>query len=145
MRNHNFKFRMYTGSKLMGKNSGAPIFAALFAGIAGSFAVLLVVIGVMNGFQDNYITRRVEIASYHASLMPIDNKQGCTYDRTIIDELYRQFDALETTQTIKSLSTAEYIDQNIDMKMCSLLRANFMKFSHYISSQKRQLDNRCEM
>lgn len=95
MRNHNFKFRMYTGSKLMGKNSGAPIFAALFAGIAGSFAVLLVVIGVMNGFQDNYITRRVEIASYHASLMPIDNKQGCTYDRTIIDELYRQIPEIE--------------------------------------------------
>ena len=95
MRNHNFKFRMYTGSKLMGKNSGAPIFAALFAGIAGSFAVLLVVIGVMNGFQDNYITRRVEIASYHASLMPIDNKQGCTYDRTIIDELYRQISEIE--------------------------------------------------
>lgn len=95
MRNHNFKFRMYTGSKLMGKNSGAPIFAALFAGIAGSFAVLLVVIGVMNGFQDNYITRRVEIASYHASLMPIDNKQGCTYDKTIIDELYRQIPEIE--------------------------------------------------
>ena len=95
MRNHNFKFCMYTGSKLMGKNSGAPIFAALFAGIAGSFAVLLVVIGVMNGFQDNYITRRVEIASYHASLMPIDNKQGCTYDRTIIDELYRQIPEIE--------------------------------------------------
>lgn len=95
MRNHNFKFRMYTGSKLMGKNSGAPIFAALFAGIAGSFAVLLVVIGVMNGFQDNYITRRVEIASYHASLMPIDNKQGCTYDKAIIDELYRQIPEIE--------------------------------------------------
>ena len=95
MRNHNFKFRMYTGSKLMGKNSGAPIFAALFAGIAGSFAVLLVVIGVMNGFQDNYITRRVEIASYHASLMPIDNKQGCIYDKTIIDELYRQIPEIE--------------------------------------------------
>lgn len=95
MRNHNFKFRMYTGSKLMGKNSGAPIFAALFAGIAGSFAVLLVVIGVMNGFQDNYITRRVEIASYHALLMPIDNKQGCTYDKTIIDELYRQIPEIE--------------------------------------------------
>lgn len=95
MRNHNFKFRMYTGSKLMGKNSGAPIFAALFAGIAGSFAVLLVVIGVMNGFQDNYIIRRVEIASYHASLMPIDNKQGCTYDKTIIDELYRQIPEIE--------------------------------------------------
>ena len=69
MKNHNFKFRIYAGSKLMGNNTGAPVFAALFAGIAGSFAVLLVVIGVMNGFQDNYITRRIEIGSYHATLL----------------------------------------------------------------------------
>lgn len=95
MKNHNFRFRIYAGSKLMGNTSGAPVFVALFAGIAGSFAVLLVVIGVMNGFQDSYITRRVEIASYHASLMPIDTKAGFVYDRTVLDELYRQIPEIE--------------------------------------------------
>ena len=95
MKNHNFKFRIYAGSKLMGNNTGAPVFAALFAGIAGSFAVLLVVIGVMNGFQDNYITRRVEIASYHATLLPKDNKAGCVYDNAILEKLYRQIPEIE--------------------------------------------------
>ena len=95
MKIHNFKFRIYAGSKLMGNNTGAPVFAALFAGIAGSFAVLLVVIGVMNGFQDNYITRRIEIASYHATLLSQNNKVGCVYDKAILEELYREIPEIE--------------------------------------------------
>ena len=95
MKIHNFKFRIYAGSKLMENNTGAPVFAALFAGIAGSFAVLLVVIGVMNGFQDNYITRRIEIASYHATLLSQNNKVGCVYDKAILEELYREIPEIE--------------------------------------------------
>lgn len=95
MKNNNFKFRMYAGKKLSEKKSGASVFVALFAGIAGSFAVLIVVIGVMNGFQDNYITRRIEIASYHAVIQPADDKAGFVYDKAVVEYLYRNVPEIE--------------------------------------------------
>ncbi|MCH5150430.1 MAG: ABC transporter permease [Spirochaetales bacterium] len=95
MKNHNFKFRIYAGKKLAERKSGASVFAALFAGIAGSFAVLIVVIGVMNGFQDNYITRRIEIASYHAVIRPVNDKLGYVYDKAVVEYLYRNVPEIE--------------------------------------------------
>lgn len=95
MKNHNFKFRMYAGKKLSERKSGDCVFAILFAGIAGSFAVLIVVIGVMNGFQDNYITRRIEIASYHAVIQPADSKSSLVYDKSVVDYLYRTVPEIE--------------------------------------------------
>lgn len=95
MKNHNFKFRIYAGKKLAERKSGGAVFTVLFAGIAGSFAVLVVVIGVMNGFQDNYITRRIEIASYHAVIQPVNDKSGYVYDKAVIEYLYRSIPEIE--------------------------------------------------
>ncbi|MCG8571340.1 MAG: ABC transporter permease [Spirochaetes bacterium] len=44
------------------------IFFSLFAGISGGLAILIVVLGVMNGFQYNHISRRIEIGSYHLTV-----------------------------------------------------------------------------
>jgi lipoprotein-releasing system permease protein len=41
------------------------IFLSLFFGITGGLAVLIVVLSIMNGLQENHITRRIEIGSYH--------------------------------------------------------------------------------
>ncbi len=41
------------------------IFISLFSGITGGLAVLVVVLGIMNGLQENHISRRIEIGSYH--------------------------------------------------------------------------------
>lgn len=68
------------------------IFLSLFAGIAGGLAVLIVVIGVMNGFQNNYITRRVEIGSYHAE---ITKEEGIKTYREFISQIYHNCPEVE--------------------------------------------------
>lgn len=44
------------------------IFIFLYLAISFGLMSLIVVIGVMNGFQDNHISRRIEIGSYHVSI-----------------------------------------------------------------------------
>ncbi len=50
------------------------IFFAIFLGAALGNMVLIVVIGVMNGFQENHISRRIEVGSYHIVISKKDYK-----------------------------------------------------------------------
>ncbi len=50
------------------------IFVSLFFGITGGLMVLVVVLGIMNGFQENHISRRIEIGSYHVTISKKNNK-----------------------------------------------------------------------
>ncbi|MBN2545041.1 MAG: ABC transporter permease [Spirochaetes bacterium] len=68
------KLWFYIGFKYIKfrKKSGSLIFFALFFGIALGLLVLISVIGVMNGFQYNHISRRIEIGSYHLTIKKKD-------------------------------------------------------------------------
>ncbi|HBD94462.1 MAG: hypothetical protein A2015_06480 [Spirochaetes bacterium GWF1_31_7] len=87
-------FKLYVGGRFINHKNGKNniIFNTLFAGIAGGLAVLVVVIGVMNGFQNNYITRRVEVGSYHAV---ITHKKGISAYKKIVDDIYKNIPEIE--------------------------------------------------
>ncbi len=69
------KFLLFIGLRYFNsrKKSNALIFFALFFGISFGLLVLISVIGVMNGFQYNHISRRIEIGSYHLSIKKSNN------------------------------------------------------------------------
>lgn len=79
-------FRIFMGLKFInnGKGKNNLIFMTLFAGISGGLAILIVVIGVMNGFQDSYISRRIEIGSYHADIIVNTDKYSDQHEDTKI-------------------------------------------------------------
>lgn len=92
---NSLKFRFYVGKQYINskKKNGKSniIFYSLFAGIAGGLTVLIVVLGVMNGFQNNHISRRIEIGTYHAVI-----KKGESYFKldelpAIKEKLYSEF------------------------------------------------------
>jgi lipoprotein-releasing system permease protein len=73
-----FKFRLHLGLRYLqkkSKNGGINIIPAMiFIGITGGLSILIVVLGVMNGFQENHISRRIEIGSYHISISRNDRR-----------------------------------------------------------------------
>jgi len=72
------------------------IFLSIFLGITLGLMTLIVVIGVMNGFQENHITRRIEIGSYHISVS-LKNKKAMDIETalTIKQQLYDNFNEFE--------------------------------------------------
>jgi lipoprotein-releasing system permease protein len=71
-----FKFWLYLSFKnfkFHNKNINI-IFLSLFLGISSGLMVLIVVIGIMNGFQENHISRRIEIGSYHITISKSNNE-----------------------------------------------------------------------
>lgn len=143
---NSYMFKLYMGSRFIRNHSGKSnlIFKTLFAGIAGGLAVLIVVIGVMNGFQNNYITRRIEIGSYHAE---ISLKDGIANYRQIVSELYKEFPEIEAAvpysdreviilfknpvnsekQPVKlrALSMNELQKDSKFLEYCKIIRGNF--------------------
>jgi lipoprotein-releasing system permease protein len=75
---NSLKFQLFIGRRYINskKNNKKPnvIFLSLFAGIALGLTVLIVVLGIMNGFQENHISRMIEIGSFHASISRKDMK-----------------------------------------------------------------------
>lgn len=65
------KFSLFISKKYLSsrKSISRFIFIALFGGITIGLATLITVIAVMNGFQYNHISRRIEIGSYHLNLV----------------------------------------------------------------------------
>lgn len=64
-----FKLISFLSLKMFGTGKRSNIvYAILFFSITLGLAALIVVIGVMNGFQNNHISRRIEIGSYHAEI-----------------------------------------------------------------------------
>ncbi len=78
MNNKKLKLWLYIGlhflKKENKKNKNSNIFLTLYLGITFGLMVLIVVIGVMNGFQEIHITRRIEIGSYHFTISKKDFK-----------------------------------------------------------------------
>lgn len=74
------------------KNKPSIIVITLFLGIAGGLMVLVVVISIMNGFQQNHISRKIEVGSYH---LRISKKNGRDFTLKealkIKKELYKNF------------------------------------------------------
>lgn len=77
-KNNKLKLWLYIGlhffKKKNKKSKNSSIFFTLYLGITFGLMVLIVVIGVMNGFQEIHITRRIEIGSYHLTLSKKDFK-----------------------------------------------------------------------
>lgn len=69
------RFWFYIGLHFFkAKNKKNSIFLTLFLGITFGLMVLIVILGVMNGFQDIHISRRIEIDSYHIEISKKDFK-----------------------------------------------------------------------
>ncbi len=96
MRNHrkSQKFRIFIGRRFVNNRKGRAnvVFYTLFGGIALGLAALVVVLGVMNGFQDSYITRRVEVGSYH---IDIYSAEGFENYKAEVAKLYSNIEEVE--------------------------------------------------
>lgn len=91
--------------RLKNKNGNSNIiFLTLLLGITGGLAVLIVVLGIMNGFQNNHISRRLEIGSYHAVIY---HNKGMDIERLqkIKDNLYNKFNSIQ--------AVIPYIDKEV--------------------------------
>lgn len=75
---YRLRLRFYIGRRYISfrKSNGKKniIFFTLFAGISGGLLVLTVVLSIMNGFQNNHISRRIEIGSYHVIIKKKNNR-----------------------------------------------------------------------
>ncbi len=76
------------------------IFNSILWGLTIGLAVLIVVIGVMNGFQESHISRRIEIGSFHISMQ---RRNGYLTDEDIEavkNELYKNENVTAVTPFI---------------------------------------------
>ena len=72
------------------------IFLTLFLGITFGLIVLIVILGVMNGFQEIHISRRIEIGSYHITIAKKDYKSfNLEESNELISKLYRNYKEIE--------------------------------------------------
>lgn len=86
------------------------IFMTLFLGISLGLMVLIVVLGIMNGFQDNHISRKIEIGSYHISIKKHDNKPFSMEETyRLKKELYDTFSEIE--------AVVPYTDRDIMLRL----------------------------
>jgi lipoprotein-releasing system permease protein len=94
------RFYLYIGKRYLKsrKQNGKIniIFISLFAGISLGLMVLIVVLGIMNGFQENHISRRIEIGSFHVT---ISKKEFNTFTLPEAEKfklmLYNDFNEIE--------------------------------------------------
>lgn len=94
------KFWLQIGLRFFNSKKGTGkfnfIFITLFLGISGGLMVLIVVLGVMNGFQENHITRRIEIGSYHITISKKDHGSfNIQESKDLKKRLYKKFDEIE--------------------------------------------------
>ncbi len=106
-----FKFIFFIQANLFSKKNrelkSKVMFNSIFLGLSLGLAILIVVIGVMNGFQENHISRRIEIGSFHITLQ---KKIGYIDEDTIKllkNELYKYNQITAVTP---------YIDKQIIVK-----------------------------
>lgn len=95
-----FKFKLYIGlryiTQSLKKEKRGFIFFSLFGGIGIGFAVLVVVLSIMNGFQENHISRRIEIGSYHISIFKKNNDRFNIKEALELKkDLYNNFKEIE--------------------------------------------------
>jgi len=94
-----FRFNMFLAVRyLISKKNNNKIdivFLAIFLGAALGNMVLIVVIGVMNGFQENHISRRIEVGSYHIVISKKDYKNfSLTESKEIKKRLYENINGI---------------------------------------------------
>jgi lipoprotein-releasing system permease protein len=70
---------------------------SLFGGLSLGLMVMITVLGIMNGFQENHISRRIEIRSYHATLFRKDGEPMSLEEMiSLKKKLYDRFKGIET-------------------------------------------------
>ena len=92
------RFWLYAGFRYIKtkKNRGNVIFLFLFFGIALGLTALIVVIGIINGFQENHISRRIEIGSYHILITKKNNRTfNLKESMDLKKRLYENFNEIE--------------------------------------------------
>jgi len=118
------QFYLYIGLRyLKSRNQKGKvniIFLALFLGISLGLMVLIVVLGIMNGFQENHISRRIEIGSFHAS---ITKKDGTNFNiedsKKLKEQIYKNFSGIEAVipysdrEGILKINKKNYSDEQI--------------------------------
>ena len=121
-------FKLYIGlryiSQSLNKNKRSFIFFSLFLTVAIGLSVLIVVLSIMNGFQENHISRKIEIGSYHVSIFKKDNKFKLEEVLELKSKLYKDFKEIE--------AVVPYSDKEIIFKTTKKF------FSGIILSQKFQ-------
>ncbi|HOJ63877.1 MAG TPA: ABC transporter permease [Spirochaetota bacterium] len=93
------KFNLYSGLRYITQSAKKEkrgfIFFSLFFGVAIGLAVLIVVLSIMNGFQENHISRRIEIGSYHISIFKKNEKFKIKEALKLKEILYNNFKEIE--------------------------------------------------
>lgn len=110
----NIKFILFISNRHLKfkKTISKFIFVSLFGGISGGLAILITVIGIMNGFQYNHISKRIEIGSYHINIKKVDNNFFSIEEANNIKNLlYKNFPEI--------MAIVPYIDREVLIKLDS--------------------------
>lgn len=112
-----FRFKYFIAERYINKRSKKKIniiFTFLFLGISLGLAVMIVVLGIMNGFQENHISRRIEIGSFHINISK-NNFKSFELDEAndLKYALYERFSELEAVIPYSDKEIVFQVDRKI--------------------------------
>ncbi|HPK62167.1 MAG TPA: hypothetical protein PK426_06930, partial [Spirochaetota bacterium] len=111
------KFRLFVAKRYMNdksRNRGSLVFISLFLGLSIGLSVMIVVISIMNGFQDNHISKRVEIGSSHINISKKDDKSFTVFEiANMKKSLYEKFEQIESVVPYSDREIIFQVDRNI--------------------------------
>lgn len=111
------KFRLFVANRYMNDksgNKGSLIFISLFLGLSIGLSVMIVVISIMNGFQDNHISKRIEIGSSQINISKEDNKSFTVSEiKSLKETLYGKFNQIESVVPYSDREIIFQVDRNI--------------------------------
>ncbi len=72
------------------------VFLTLYLGVTCGLIALIVILGVMNGFQEIHITRRIEVDSYHITISKNKYKPfNLAESKSLIERIYTNYKEIE--------------------------------------------------